>query len=221
MSKFYFEDSRGKKIDLPPGKAVCVGRNYVEHIHELENEIPKQTVLFIKPNTAFQPMHSSILIPKHKGPVHHELELAILIGKTITNANQVQSIAAIKGYALALDLTLRELQQTLKSKGLPWERAKAFDGSCPLSPFILSSSDTSIHNLQLFINDKLKQSAATDQMITPIPKLISEISHWFTLEPGDVVLTGTPAGVGQLKPNDNLRFVLDNQLDWELIVNEE
>ena len=214
MNPFQFKNIQGNIIDLPPGKIICIGRNYVEHIQELKNEVPTEAVLFIKPTTTFQDISNVIHIPLNKGPVHHELELAILISKPLTTANEQQSIDAIAGYALALDLTLRELQSELKNKGLPWERAKSFDGSCPITSFIESPGNNSTHHIELKINGESRQQTNTDKMIYSIPKLISEISHWFSLQPGDVVLTGTPAGVAELHIKDNLQLILDNQHTW-------
>jgi len=172
-------------------------------------------VLFIKPKTAYQDLSKAFTIPLNKGPVHHELELAILISETITAVSEEQAVKAIEGYALALDLTLRELQTKLKTKGLPWERAKAFDGSCPISPFIQAPGESLEHQFELKINQQIRQQTSTNKMITSIPKLLSEISHWFTLEPGDVVLTGTPKGVAEIHPNDELQLTLDNQYSWK------
>jgi 2-keto-4-pentenoate hydratase/2-oxohepta-3-ene-1,7-dioic acid hydratase in catechol pathway len=214
MNQFQFETIQGDKIELPPGKIVCVGRNYVEHIKELENEIPTESVFFLKPKTAFQNLTQGIKIPTDKGAVHHEIELAILIAKPLSAANESEVISAIGGYALALDLTLRELQSELKKKGLPWERAKAFDGSCPITAFKMAPGECLPHQFELKINAQIRQHTSTEKMITPIPKLLSEISHWFSLEPGDVVLTGTPAGVAELQINDQLEMTLDNQYSW-------
>ena len=117
--------------DYPLGKAVCVGRNYAAHAKELNNPIPTTPILFLKPATSIVPLSPSISIPGNRGECHHELEVSLLIGERLTNANEPDALAAIAGGGLGLDLTLRDLQQTLKNEGKPWELAKAFDGACP------------------------------------------------------------------------------------------
>ena len=129
--------TNGEKLALPVGKVVCVGRNYLDHIQELGNEVPEQAILFIKPATAMCDMRQPIQIPSEFGECHNELEVALLIGKDLagTQLSDDEIAAALVGLGLGLDLTLRDVQNTLKANGHPWERAKAFDGSCPLSPF--------------------------------------------------------------------------------------
>ena len=126
----------GRKIDLPLGKVVCVGRNYLEHIQELNNEVPNEPLLFIKPNTALCNLAEPIVIPKGVGSCHNELEIAILIGQRLNHCNEKQAKQSIIGVGLGLDLTLRDVQDRLKAKGQPWERAKSFDASCPISVFV-------------------------------------------------------------------------------------
>ncbi|MRI31520.1 isomerase/hydrolase [Endozoicomonas sp. OPT23] len=202
----------GDRIDLPTGKVVCVGRNYVEHIHELNNPLPDDPVLFMKPATALVPLDVPFSIPKDRGSVHHETEVALLIDKRLKNASELESIAAIRAFALALDLTLRDLQSTLKAKSLPWETAKAFDGSCPISGFIAKEHfhDLDDISFDLKVNNVMRQQGNSSHMLTSIPGLISYISRHFTLEPGDIILTGTPAGVGPLEKGDQLELsILD------------
>lgn len=196
----------GSVLGLPTGKVVCIGRNYVEHAKELNNEVPSEPLLFIKPASAVVPMDEPLQVPADKGPVHFETELAVLIGERLTNVDEQTAQHGIAGIGLALDLTLRDLQSQLKSKGHPWERAKSFDGACPLSPFLTAASVGDLNDVQirLTVNGEVRQDGNSAQMITPILKLISHASKWFTLEPGDVILTGTPAGVGELKVGDKL-----------------
>lgn len=200
----------GSVSALAPGKAVCIGRNYLEHIHELNNAVPETPILFIKPATAFVPLDEPITLPKGRGSCHHEVELAVLIGSKLKNVEHGAARQAVVGYGIALDLTLRDLQTTLKQKGHPWETAKAFDGSCPLSAFLKPEAvpDPQAIDLSLRINGKLRQQGNTRQMLLGIFALIAHISTHFTLLPGDIVLTGTPAGVGPLESGDTLQLDL-------------
>jgi 2-keto-4-pentenoate hydratase/2-oxohepta-3-ene-1,7-dioic acid hydratase in catechol pathway len=188
------------------GKIVCVGRNYAEHARELNNPIPQQPLLFIKPATAAVAMDAAISLPIGRGDCHHELEMALLIGRKLSaGASDSDIAAAVAGVGLALDLTLRDLQDGLKSKGQPWERAKAFDGSCPLSGFApVNGLDLQAMDLSLHRNGRLQQSGNSRDMVFPIATLLRDISAVFSLLPGDVVLTGTPAGVGPLRSGDQL-----------------
>lgn len=206
----------GSPADLPVGKVVCVGRNYAEHAKELNNPVPTEPLLFLKPSTAIVPLAESIVLNPSRGPVHYETEIALLIGSTLSGeVNEAEATAAIAGVGLALDLTLRELQDQLKAKGHPWERAKAFDGACPLSVFMPATSAPQLDDiaLQLRINGEVRQQGRSAQMITPIAILLQQISTVFTLLPGDVVITGTPAGVGILHAGDRLDLSIPGQLE--------
>jgi 2-keto-4-pentenoate hydratase/2-oxohepta-3-ene-1,7-dioic acid hydratase in catechol pathway len=213
MTAYQHSFSSGEVFPHNLGKVVCVGRNYADHAKELNNPIPKQPLLFIKPATAAVAMEEVISIPSDKGECHHELEMAVLIGQRLMNCSVEQARQAVAGVGLGLDLTLRDIQAGLKEKGQPWERAKAFDGSCPLSVF-LKPDVIDLHNasLQLSINDELRQSGNTADMLFSVVDLLTDISQVFTLLPGDVVLTGTPAGVGPLLDGDQLKACLGAQL---------
>lgn len=205
----------GSQLDLPMGKVVCVGRNYAEHARELNNPVPTEPLLFIKPATAVVPLTDEIVLSPARGPVHYETEIALLIGETLSGElSDQQAGAAIYGIGLALDLTLRELQDQLKAKSHPWERAKAFDGACPLSAFVkpdqLILTDIA---LQLKINGELRQQGSSADMLTPILSLLRQIAAVFTLQPGDVVITGTPAGVGMLHGGDRLELSIPGVLE--------
>ena len=197
-------------IDLNPGKVVCIGRNYLEHIRELNNPIPERPVLFIKPSTALVDLDTPLQLPSERGSCHHEIELAVLIGATLCQADAEAARPAVAGYALALDLTLRDLQTELKNKGQPWEMAKAFDGSCPITPFLKPEALSNPRNvdLALIVNGQLRQQGNTAQMMRGVFELLALCSQHFTLLPGDVVLTGTPAGVGPLQAGDSLELIL-------------
>lgn len=213
-----FDD--GTSCELPPGKVVCVGRNYVEHIKELNNPLPTEPVLFIKPSTALQAFSEDIVIPSYTENCHHETELAILVGQKLSSLDREGAEKAIAGYGIALDLTLRDIQQKLKDKGLPWEKAKAFDGSCPVSPFVkpgqLANPQETM--LRLTVNGKVRQEESTKLMITGILDLILYMSGFFSLMPGDIILTGTPAGVSQLKSGDQLQLELDDRFKYTVSV---
>ena len=204
---------------LPVGKVVCIGRNYAEHAKELNNPVPDEPLLFIKPSTAITSLSQPIVLPQGRGGLHYETELAILMGERLTNASETDAIKAVAGVGLALDLTLRDLQSSLKAKGLPWEKAKAFDGSCSLSAFVAPAGlDLTQLQLTLRINDQIRQQGDTAQMLLPVTALLAYISEWFTLLPGDVVLTGTPAGVGQLHAGDRLQVQLGQVINTETLV---
>ncbi|MFP8967894.1 fumarylacetoacetate hydrolase family protein [Pokkaliibacter sp. CJK22405] len=200
------------------GKVVCIGRNYVEHIRELNNATPTEPLLFIKPASAVVPMAEPIALPDHLSQdVHYETELAILIGKPLSRADAAQAKEAIAGLGLALDLTLRDVQSQLKDKGQPWEKAKSFDGALPLSSFVRFDPATDLQQLglRLTINGEVRQDGSTAEMINPVLPLLAYISQYFSLQPGDVVITGTPAGVGPLKSGDELSVELDTLLKVE------
>ncbi len=192
------------------GKVVCVGRNYAEHAKELNNPLPKSPILFIKPASAVVPFADTLEVPAEWGECHHEVEMALLIGKSLTKASEAQAQAAIVGYGVALDLTLRELQSQLKANGHPWEMAKSFDGACPMSGFVSSSiiEQPQACDITLSVNGQLRQAGNTLGMLTPMVTLVAYMSRFFTLNPGDVVLTGTPAGVASLHDGDTLRATL-------------
>ena len=210
----------GSPIDIPVGKVVCVGRNYVDHARELGNEVPESPILFMKPATALASLHEPVVIPTGQGPVHHEVEMVVLIGKRIRKETDLENIRfSIAAYGVGLDLTLRALQNQLKEKGLPWERAKAFDGACPLSPFVPADKlpNKNIH-FTLDINGQRQQTGDTRDMLNPIVPLIAHMSSQFTLQPGDVVLTGTPKGVGPLESGQTLSLELEDLLFVETTV---
>lgn len=202
----------GSSANLPTGKIICVGRNYADHAAELNNPIPTEPMLFIKPSTSVVDMSAPFSVPEGFGDVHFETEMAVLIGKRLSHASLSEAEEAIVGIGLGLDLTLRELQGKLKEKGHPWEKSKAFDGSCPLSAFVKSESISDIQNVEvcLWVNGELRQKGNSAMMLNMVLELISHSSEFFTLEPGDVLLTGTPAGVGPVKLGDKLQVALDD-----------
>ncbi|XOV78742.1 MAG: fumarylacetoacetate hydrolase family protein [Aestuariibacter sp.] len=204
---------------LAAGKAVCVGRNYLEHVRELNNEVPEEPLLFIKANHCFVSMHDALQLPE-QGECHNELEVALLIGETLSKDSTDDPLSAVIGIGLALDLTLRDVQQRLKDKGHPWERAKAFDGSCPLSHFVPVSAGVEWQNLSfsLTVNNELRQQGNTRDMMFSCEQLLREIIKVCSLVPGDVVLTGTPKGVGPLLPGDKLSATLVDLMSVSTVV---
>lgn len=202
----------GEPIALPVGKVVCIGQNYHDHIAEMQSKTAPQALFFIKPSTALCALAPGFSIPQQQGEVHNELELAVLIAKPLKNADAATVNDAIWGYSLALDLTLRELQTQLKQLGRPWEIAKGFDGACPIAGFVEKQQVVAAQQLEfsLTVNHILRQQGNSANMIRSITQIISEMSAHFTLLPGDIVLTGTPAGVGPLHSGDQLQLQLAN-----------
>ncbi|MFZ3387792.1 fumarylacetoacetate hydrolase family protein [Buttiauxella gaviniae] len=198
---------QGALLDFPVSKVVCVGSNYAKHIKEMGSATPEEPVLFIKPESALCDIRQPLVLPHGLGSVHHEVELAILIGSTLRQATDEHVTKAIAGYGIALDLTLRDLQGKLKKAGHPWEKAKGFDNSCPISGFIPASEfncDAQNTPIALKINGEVRQQGSTSDMIHKIVPLIAYMSRFFTLRAGDVILTGTPEGVGPLVSGDEL-----------------
>ncbi|MCD6059716.1 MAG: fumarylacetoacetate hydrolase family protein [Moraxellaceae bacterium] len=200
----------GTACDLPPRKIVCVGRNYAAHARELGNAVPETPILFMKPATALVPLVGGFSIPAGRGECHHETEITLLIGRQLKHAGEAECLAAIAGIGLGLDLTLRDLQNELKKKGQPWEVAKAFDGAAPLSAFLRPEGfDLDDLRFTLAVNGEVRQCGHSADMITPVLPLLAHISTIFTLEPGDVVMTGTPEGVAPLRVGDVLTLEMD------------
>ena len=197
--------------NIPVGKIVCIGRNYAEHIKELGNQTPDKPVIFIKPASSLVSSGGTVVIPGYSDDCHHEIELAVLIGKTAKNVTAEAALDYVSGYAVALDLTLRDVQGVQKTKGLPWEIAKAFDTSCPLSDFVPTSQVEDPQNLQLklTVSGEVRQNGNTRDMMRSIVELIAATSAYFTLEEGDVLLTGTPSGVGRIVSGDRLEASIE------------
>ncbi len=212
-----FDDSVRASI----GKVVCVGRNYAEHARELGNEIPKSPILFMKPASSVVSVRNDIVRPNPAvyGDTHYEAELCIQLAADLSAATVEQAKLAIGGVTLGLDLTLRELQSQLKEKGYPWERAKCFDGACVLADWLEPQAfgDFSQVNYQLTINDELRQDGDSALMLFPVYELLAEISHAFSLQAGDVIMTGTPSGVGVLQADDKLTLKLGDH-EWQVEV---
>ncbi|MGY2796050.1 2-keto-4-pentenoate hydratase/2-oxohepta-3-ene-1,7-dioic acid hydratase in catechol pathway [Ewingella americana] len=210
---YQHRDWNGALLDFPVNKVVCVGSNYADHIKEMGSQVAPEPVLFIKPETALCDIRQPIAIPQNLGSVHHEVELAVLIGTPLKQASEDRVANAIAGYGVALDLTLRDLQAGFKKAGQPWEKAKGFDGSCPISGFIPVSEfgDAQSADLQLIVNNEVRQSGNTQDMLTKILPLIAYMSRFFTLRAGDIILTGTPQGVGPMAVGDTIQVAVNGK----------
>ena len=196
-------------------KIICVGRNYTDHIKELENNKPKEPVLFLKPDSSIILNNKPFFIPDFSQNIHYELELIIKISRLGKHIQEKFSHKYYDFIGLGIDFTARDLQSDLKSKGLPWEKSKAFDGSCFISKWINKSEFNDVNNLNFNLNKngKTVQKTNSKLMLWKIDELISYISTFFTLKIGDVILTGTPAGVGKVSIGDNLEgFIEDNKI---------
>lgn len=213
MSKLAQFKEIGKKI-------VCVGRNYREHAAELNNPVPSQPLLFLKPTSAYVSEGDAIKIPKGCNDMNHEVELGVVIGERAKDVSVSDAMNYVAGYALGLDMTARDWQSTAKSKGHPWSVAKGFDTSCPISQFIEKEKIPDPNNLDIWlkVNGEIRQSGNTKDMIFPVEHLISFASECFTLEPGDLLLTGTPAGVSKLNPGDVIQAGLANIVQMQFPV---
>src|SRR5262245_48533753 len=184
-----------------PSKVVCVGRNYAEHAAEHGSQVPKEPLLFLKPSTAVIGPHDVIRLPPQSQQVEHEAELAVVIGATgARRVDRANASSAIFGYTCANDVTARDLQ---RSDG-QWTRAKGFDSSCPIGPWITTEVDVSDAEVRCEVNEEVRQLGRTSDMVFDVPTLISYVSHIMTLLPGDVILTGTPAGVSPLQSGDTV-----------------
>jgi 2-keto-4-pentenoate hydratase/2-oxohepta-3-ene-1,7-dioic acid hydratase in catechol pathway len=180
----------------------------------MNSKTAPEALFFIKPNTAVVDITQPFVIPDQLGAVHNETELAVLIKAPLSKVTPEQVLDAVWGYGLALDLTLRDQQKKLKELGRPWEIAKGFDGACPVSGFIAAHELGDVQQLafSLTVNGELRQQGDTSMMIRSVSQIISEMSQFFTLLPGDLVLTGTPAGVGPLNSGDQLELALADKL---------
>ena len=211
----------GTKIHFPLGKVVCIGRNYAEHAKELGNPVPTEPLIFMKPGSCVVPLEGGFSIPTDRGAVHYEAEIVVLIGKPLSkNPSAEEVVDAISGFAPGLDLTLRDVQSRLREKGLPWELAKCFDGAAVIAPFVSPEtySDLTDIDIRLTINDKVVQDGNSSLMLNPIVPMIQYMAANFSLQAGDIIMTGTPAGVGPFEPGDRIVLELTGQSRYETVV---
>lgn len=197
---------------FPVGKIVCLGRNYAAHAKEMNAETPEAPVLFLKPSTAIVHDGSSVVIPRFSSELHHEVEMVVVVGKSGTRIPKHEAMEYVYGYAVGLDMTLRDVQSEAKKKGLPWSVAKGFDTSAPLSDAVEKKHVANPHNLDitLKVNGVVRQHSNTRNMIFSIEEMIAYISSIFTLEVGDLIFTGTPEGVGGVVSGDQLEAELES-----------
>jgi len=203
----YDDEARGtlpRLAPVEPSKILCVGRNYRAHAKELGNEVPLEPMLFYKPPSSVLDPGAAIELPPPaiSARIEHEAELAIVVGRRLKRASEEQAISAVFGVTIACDVTARDLQK----KDGQWWRAKGMDTFCPIGPVVVSGLDPSALAITCHVNAELRQQGATADMIFPVATVLAHVSQVITLEPGDVVLTGTPEGVGPLVNGDVLRI---------------
>ena len=194
-------------------KIICVGRNYVDHIKELNNEAPKDPVLFLKPDTSILLKKQPFFIPEFSNEVHHEVEILVKINRIGKHIDRKFAHKYYGEIGLGIDFTARDLQSKLKEKGLPWEKAKAFDGAAVVGKFLAKSDFKDVDNINFRLekNDKVQQKGNTSLMLWKIDTLIEYISKYFTLKIGDIIFTGTPSGVAKVNPNDILKGFIEEK----------
>ena len=210
MHSVVLRDSVLGNRNVPVNNVYCIGRNYVDHIAELHNEVPEEIVVFMKPNNSLLPSGSTIHLPEYSQAVHYECELLVLIGRDWDGAGVENPLDMVAAYGVGLDLTARDVQTRLKTKGLPWTKAKGFRGAACVSDFVPAQqiADPQNSEFTLHIHGELRQHGRCTHMIHPLPAILRELAITYGLCAGDVVFTGTPAGVGPLHVGDRLL------LDW-------
>jgi 2-keto-4-pentenoate hydratase/2-oxohepta-3-ene-1,7-dioic acid hydratase in catechol pathway len=191
-----------------PGKLLCIGRNYAAHVREMGDvaDLPQEPVVFLKPSTALVASGGAVVLPRQSEDVHHEVELVAVIGREGKHVPEAEALGYVAAYALGLDLTARDLQAKAKAAKGPWSVAKGFDTFAPLGPLTPAAEipDPQALTIELKVNGQTRQHGTTDHMIFPVARLVAYLSTVFTLEPGDLVYTGTPEGVGPVRAGDRL-----------------
>ncbi|SRR5659263_219540 len=190
---------------IPRSKVVGIGRNYAAHLAEMGNELPPEPLVFLKPNTAVIGPDDPIVLPPYSREVHHEAELAVVISRMCKYVPAARAADVIYGYTVANDVSARDVQRSDSQ----WTRAKAFDTSCPLGPWIETDLDVTDLAVRAWVDGELRQDGRTSQLIFTVPELIEYVSGIFTLLPGDVILTGTPAGVGPIEAGQRVEVEVE------------
>lgn len=193
------------RAPVTPSKIVCVGRNYAAHARELGHEVPAEPLLFLKAPSAILGPGGIVVLPPESARVEHEAELGVIVGRRLRRASREQASEAIFGYTCVCDVTARDLQK----KDGQWSRAKGFDTFCPVGPWIETDLDPSDLSVRCLVDGEVRQEGRTSQMIFDVPTLLAYVSQAMTLEPGDLVVTGTPEGVGPLAAGNRLSVVID------------
>ena len=197
---------------LEAGTCFCVGQNYAKHAAEMGSKVSEEPVIFFKPGQAVECEPENIILPEYSADIHHEVELVVAIGSDCTDIEESEAHKYIAGYAVGIDLTLRDLQAKAKKAGMPWAVAKGFRSSAPVSRFIPADSvESNIFDLEIKVNGETKQKSSTNEMSRSIEYLISYLSKIFTLKQGDLVFTGTPEGVGSLVAGDTAEALLNDK----------
>jgi len=208
---------KNSTIEFTVGKILCVGRNYAAHAKELGNEVPKFPIIFLKPPSTLIYDGDTIIHPAYSEELHHEVELVLLIGNKIKNATDEEAEDSIIGYGVGLDMTLRDLQNQYKKEGNPWTLAKSFDTCSVISDFISKEEYnlTSDETIELCKNGNIQQNSTLNKMIFSPKKIVKYISERMTLEPGDLIYTGTPEGVSKVERGDILKSSIENIAEIE------
>ncbi len=203
----------GEKLRV--GKIVAVGANYKAHVIEMGHDMPEAPMIFLKPSTAIIHEGEPIVFPNTGGMLHHEVELGLVVGETCKGVPVGEAGGMIQAYCLALDMTLRDVQLDAMKRGWPWDTAKGFDGACPLSNALPVTDVTALSDLELGleVNGELRQKSNTNDMLWGPVELVAMLSQHFTLERGDIILTGTPSGVGPVERGDEIRAWLGDKLE--------
>ncbi|GAA3930731.1 fumarylacetoacetate hydrolase family protein [Hymenobacter algoricola] len=202
-------------------KIICIGRNYADHIAELQNETPDAPVIFLKPDTALLQRNQPFFYPDFSQDIHHEIELVLRVSKNGKNIDEKFAPTYFDAIGLGIDFTARDLQSQLKGKGLPWELAKGFDGSAPLGATfrpVADFADLADINFHLAVNGEVRQRGNSGLMLHPFAAIISYVSRFFTLKMGDLIFTGTPSGVGPVRIGDQLTGYIEGEKILDLAV---
>jgi len=220
MPSYLFKNGYAKELQI--GKIICLARTYKKHAEEMQSALPREPIVFLKPSSSVIFDGDSILFPLESSSLHHEVEFGVVIGKKCSKIIKKFALEYVLGYLVGLDITARDIQATAKKHGWPWTVSKGFDSFCPISEVVLKKNILNPNNVDfsLKVNDEVKQKANTNMMVFSIEQLIEYISRIMTLEPGDLILTGTPEGVGEIRKGDILKVELSGYCNLQVDVKE-
>jgi 2-keto-4-pentenoate hydratase/2-oxohepta-3-ene-1,7-dioic acid hydratase in catechol pathway len=210
--------------DLNVQNIYCIGRNYAKHAEELNNAVPDEPVVFIKPDSSITYNKAAIVLPEKSSNVHHEVELVVAIGREGKHISTDHALSHVAGYGIGIDVTARDIQQRAKDRSHPWAVAKGFDTFAPISSFVSADSvtDPQALELKLTVNNQIRQHGFTKDMLFPVAETIAYLSSIFTLQPGDLIFTGTPEGVSAIQDGDRiLAELIDPSIKLNLLVRSE